>query len=256
MVSRRSADVRTSTGRETDVPERVVAAAFELFAADGYEATTVEAITGRAGVARRTFFRYFRSKDDVIFPDHELLLALAEERLATLGRRAPVAAVCEATTLVFEHYIATPERSLERYRLTRMVPALRAREIASVHAYHRSFTRYLTARFTASTTDGSGSASGSASGSGSGVADAALRAEVAAGAVIAAHNHVLREWLRRGGEGPALPALAEAFDYVTSTFDKAARRGNGRAAAGEAVVVVVRTNDAPEVVAERIRRLV
>ena len=221
-----------------------MAAAFELFAADGYEATTVEAITGRAGVARRTFFRYFRSKDDVIFPDHELLLALAEERLATLGRRAPVAAVCEATTLVFEHYVATPERSLERYRLTRMVPALRAREIASVHAYHRSFTRYLTARFTAGTTDGSA------------VPDAALRAEVASGAVIAAHNHVLREWLRRGGEGPALPALAEAFDYVTSTFDKAARRGNGRAAAGEAVVVVVRTNDAPEVVAERIRRMV
>ena len=221
-----------------------MAAAFELFAADGYEATTVEAITGRAGVARRTFFRYFRSKDDVIFPDHELLLALAEERLATLGRRAPVAAVCEATTLVFEHYVATPERSLERYRLTRMVPALRAREIASVHAYHRSFTRYLTGRFTAGTTDGSA------------VPDAALRAEVAAGAVIAAHNHVLREWLRRGGEGPALPALAEAFDYVTSTFDKAARRGNGRAAAGEAVVVVVRTNDAPEVVAERIRRMV
>ena len=244
MVLRRTADVRTSPGRETDVPDRVVTAAFELFAADGYDATTVEAITGRAGVARRTFFRYFRSKDDVIFPDHERLLALAEERLATLGRRPPVAAVCDATTLVFEHYISTPERSIERYRLTRLVPALRAREIASVHAYHRSFTRYLTARFVAGTTDSAATA------------DAALRAEVAAGAVIAAHNQVLREWLRRGGEGPALPALAEAFDYVIGTFDKAARRGNGRPAAGEAVVVVVRTNDAPEAVAERIRRLI
>ena len=114
-----------AVGREPAVAERVVAAAFELFAADGYEATTVEAITGRAGVARRTFFRYFRSKDDVIFPDHEQLLSAALARLETLDELPPVQAVCEATSMVFAHYIASPERSVERYRLTREVPALR-----------------------------------------------------------------------------------------------------------------------------------
>lgn len=227
------------SSRETDVPERVATAAFELFAADGYEATTVEAITQRAGVARRTFFRYFRSKDDVIFPDHERLLASAEERLAELGHRSPVAAVCEATTLVFEHYIATPERSVERFRLTRVVPALRAREIASVHSYHRAYTRYLTERFSGEAADAS---------------PAALRAEVAAGAVIAAHNQVLREWLRRGGRGPSLEALAEAFAYVVSTFEQPARRGS-RTAPRDSVVVVVRTDEPAEEVAERIRRL-
>jgi AcrR family transcriptional regulator len=240
MVSRRSADTRALQGREPDVPDRVVTAAFELFAADGYEATTVEAITQRAGVARRTFFRYFRSKEDVIFPDHEQLLADAVARLATMSRRAPVAAVCEATTLVFEHYIATPERSVERYRLTRTVPALRAREISSVHAYHRAFTKYLTGRFSEGTLD-------------TGVA--ALRAEVAAGAVIAAHNQVLRVWLRRGGQGPALDALIDAFDYVVGTFERAGRRGAGRSRERDAVVVVVRTSDPAEAVAERIKRL-
>ncbi len=228
-------------GREPDVAERVVTAAFELFAADGYEATTVEAITARAGMARRTFFRYFRSKEDVIFPDHELLLAQALARLEMLDDVPAVAAVCDATSVVFAHYIATPERSVERYRLTRQVPALRAREIASVHAYHRAFTKYLALRF-APAAEAEHPA-------------AELRAEVTAGAVIAAHNQVLREWLRRGGQGPADRALAEAFDYVLATFERSATGDGGRARAREAVVVVVSTDDSAQVLADRIRRL-
>jgi AcrR family transcriptional regulator len=243
MVSRRPAQNGSTpvAGREPDVAERVVAAAFELFAADGYEATTVEAITARAGMARRTFFRYFRSKEDVIFPDHDLLLAQALARLETLDALPPVAAVCEATSVVFAHYVATPERSVERYRLTRQVPALRAREIASVHAYHRAFTKYLALRF-------------APAGGGDG-ALAELRAEVTAGAVIAAHNQVLRAWLRRGGEGPSSEALEHAFDYVLSTFERSGGRERGRTRARDAIVVVVSTGDSAEVLAERIRRL-
>lgn len=235
MALRRTSDGSNGASREPDVQERVVSAAFELFAADGYEATTVEAITQRAGVARRTFFRYFRSKDDVIFPDHEQLLGKALERLAELGGRPPVAAVCAATALVFEHYVGSPERSLERYRLTRAVPALRAREIASVHGYHRAFTRYLTERF-----------------AGVDPAEAALKAEVAAGAVIAAHNQVLREWLRHGGDQRGRDELEAAFAYVCRTFEQPPRK---RGKDSEAVVVVVRTDDSAGVVASRIKRL-
>ncbi|WP_217709698.1 helix-turn-helix domain-containing protein [Amycolatopsis sp. Hca4] len=54
--------------------ERLTEAAFALFAERGYEQTTVDDITDRAGVGRTTFFRTFRTKEDVIFPDHEVLL--------------------------------------------------------------------------------------------------------------------------------------------------------------------------------------
>ncbi len=46
----------------------LAAAAMELFATKGYEATTVDEIAAAAGVARRTFFRHFRSKEEAIFP--------------------------------------------------------------------------------------------------------------------------------------------------------------------------------------------
>ena len=55
----------------------LAAAAMELFATKGYEATTVDEIAATAGVARRTFFRHFRSKEEAIFPDHDDTLVRA-----------------------------------------------------------------------------------------------------------------------------------------------------------------------------------
>jgi AcrR family transcriptional regulator len=43
------------------------AAALELFASQGYDDTTTEAIAERAGVSARTFFRYFPTKETVLW---------------------------------------------------------------------------------------------------------------------------------------------------------------------------------------------
>jgi TetR/AcrR family transcriptional regulator, regulator of mycofactocin system len=45
--------------------EELEQAAFALFAAQGFEATTVDEIAAAAGIGRRTFFRYFPSKNDI-----------------------------------------------------------------------------------------------------------------------------------------------------------------------------------------------
>ncbi|MBF4595090.1 TetR family transcriptional regulator [Curtobacterium flaccumfaciens] len=55
-----------------DARGRLERAAFELFAEQGYQATTVPQITARAGLTTRTFFRYFADKREVIFAGDEI----------------------------------------------------------------------------------------------------------------------------------------------------------------------------------------
>ena len=55
--------------------------AFELFEANGFEQTTVEDIAMAAGIGRRTFFRYFPSKNDVPWGMFELELERMRTRL-------------------------------------------------------------------------------------------------------------------------------------------------------------------------------
>src|SRR4051812_44522319 len=100
-----------------DTRGRIAAAAVALFTDRGYEGTTVDAIAERAGIARRTFFRYFRSKDDVIFPDHDNLLAEVRRYLQAAGEGSPVEAVCGGVRLVFRSYVDDPAVSIQRYRL-------------------------------------------------------------------------------------------------------------------------------------------
>lgn len=210
----------------------------ELFATKGYAATTVDEIAATAGVARRTFFRHFRSKEEAIFPDHDDTLERAKAVLdAAPAHENPVDTVCRGIKEVMKMYASSPSVSVQRYQLTREVPALREREIASVARYERLFTRYLLGHFDEANQDGGQNV------------DEPLLAEVAASAVVTAHNHVLRRWLRRGGEGDVEADLDHAFTIVRRTFGTLpAIVGKAPATiastSGEVLVTVTRT-DAP-----------
>ena len=102
--------------------ERLAGAAFELFDERGYEQTTVDDITERAGLGRTTFFRHYRSKEDVIFPDHDRLLEQIADRLRTSSHGAALVAVSDAVRLVLLHYIGEGDLARRRYALTSRVP--------------------------------------------------------------------------------------------------------------------------------------
>ncbi|WP_067646362.1 TetR family transcriptional regulator [Nocardia harenae] len=123
----------------------VVEQALLLFAEKGYEATTVDEIAEAAGISRRTFFRQFRSKEDVIFADHESQLAQAAAFLDG-SDGDPWELVCSAVVQVFERFTQWREIAARRYRVVRQVPALREREIVTVFRYERLFTDFLRER--------------------------------------------------------------------------------------------------------------
>ena len=167
----------SETPRSGATKDRLVAAAFELFEERGFEATTAEDIARRAGVGRTTFFRAFGSKDDVIFPEHDLLLGRIDERLAAATPATRALALSEATRIVLRHYLHEGEMARARYRLVGSVPALRARETGGIQQYQRLFARWL--REWMSDQPGGH-----------------LRAELLAADLVTAHNYVLRRWLR------------------------------------------------------------
>lgn len=68
--------------------ERLVRAALELFLDRGYERTTVTEIAERAGLTRRTFFRYFPDKREVLFVGQDAIAGLMAEGIS----RAPASA--------------------------------------------------------------------------------------------------------------------------------------------------------------------
>ena len=120
-------------GQELSLQERkqelvraeIFNAAWRLFGEHGYEATTVADIAAAAGVSRRTFFRYFSSKEDVLV---ETTDDFAEAMLAAMAERPldepPLVAIERALVPVLETRLQT-ERTKTIIRLLRESRTLR-----------------------------------------------------------------------------------------------------------------------------------
>jgi hypothetical protein len=112
--------------------------------------------------------------------------------------------VSDAVRLVLRHYVGEGDLARRRYALTSKVPALHDREIVSGARYQRLFREFIAAwRPDAAQPQAGGPAQ--------------LRAEMAAAAVVAAHNHVLRRWLRGQSPDP-VREVDEALRLVTELF--------------------------------------
>lgn len=83
-------------------------AAAELFATQGPHATTAEEIARHAGVALRTFYRYFRSKQDAVSP----LLAIGADRWRALLEAAePGTDLSRALETAVERSLSVPDEA-------------------------------------------------------------------------------------------------------------------------------------------------
>lgn len=223
----RGGDTAETTTAKPPMRDALVAAAFQLFLERGYEQTTVDDIVALAGVGRRSFFRYFPSKEAVVFPDHERCLTDMTAFLgAGTGEEEPVRRVCDAARLVLRMYAENPTFSVQRYRLTKKVPGLRAHELSVVWRYERALAEYLRGRF-------------------AGRPDGTLQADVVAAAVVAAHNNALRSWLRSDGQSDPDTAVDHALGYVQASFGGSPADGGASGEEQEDVVVVISRRGAP-----------
>jgi AcrR family transcriptional regulator len=107
-----------------------MSAAIELFDEQGYEATTVAEIAERAGLTKRTFFRYFSDKREVLFSgSHELQRLWLEGVAAAPADATPLAVVVAGLDPVAEMFTERHAFARIRSRLIEANPELQEREL-------------------------------------------------------------------------------------------------------------------------------
>lgn len=121
--------------------------AFELFARQGFDATTVDDIAAAAGIARRTFFRYFSSKNDLVWGDFEGRLRGLRELLAKSDPRAPMMDAVRRAVVEFNRY--DPQEvpwHRQRMELILGVPTLQADATLRYASWRAVITEFVAAR--------------------------------------------------------------------------------------------------------------
>ncbi|MFI9815974.1 TetR/AcrR family transcriptional regulator [Saccharothrix variisporea] len=129
--------------------QALVDAATELFASKGYDETTIADIAAAAEIGTRTFFAYFASKEELLFPDSD---ARVQATLDAIATRTPDEGPTEvlARALVGAAEISddmVSRLAVLRTRLMRTVPAVRGRALqVQLDAQHQ-IARHLAEAF-------------------------------------------------------------------------------------------------------------
>ncbi len=183
--------------KKAETRDALIDAAFALFRDRGYAETTVDHIAAAAGVSRSTFFRYFVSKEAVVFPYQPYRLERFRQLLATpVAGETGFQTVRRACFSIASEFVATRTRALEQYAIISKTPELRARESEIDYGWEVGIFEHLQTL---------GTESG--------------RARVIAAATFAAVRATVRGWLADGARGDLLGLGRDAFALLGRGFD-------------------------------------
>jgi AcrR family transcriptional regulator len=130
-----------------DAQGRLMAAAIELFDEQGYEATTVAEIAERAGLTKRTFFRYFSDKREVLFSGSQELQRLWLQGLGGAPADAsPLAVVTAGLDPVAEMFTERHTFARIRAQIVEANPELQERELIKLQSLAAAITAALVGR--------------------------------------------------------------------------------------------------------------
>jgi mycofactocin system transcriptional regulator len=121
--------------------------AFSLFEQQGFDQTTVDDIARAAGIGRRTFFRYFQSKNDVPWGAFEHELERMRVRLAATPAEMPLMDALRVAIVDFNRLepSATAQHR-RRMELILRVPALLAHSTLRFAAWREVIAEFAAER--------------------------------------------------------------------------------------------------------------
>lgn len=109
---------------------RIETAAFDHFASDGFDGTTIETIAAAADISPRTFFYYFPTKEDVVLADYASRLDRIVEHLSERPvTERPWDALRASFLVVAADYDIERDRLVRRFRIMATAPSVYARSL-------------------------------------------------------------------------------------------------------------------------------
>ena len=178
------------------VRSELAEAAVKLLADQGFEETTVDQIVAAVGMSRRTFSRYFDSKEDVIV--HMLAEAgvrLCAELSARPADEPPAVALRRALSVFTSMSVGNPAKMLRVSGLILDTPALLARFLERQSQWQAEMTGILALRAGLDP-------------------DVDLRPAVAAGVALMAFQAALRRWVDSDGSESLDEVVDQALALV------------------------------------------
>ncbi|MFJ9952408.1 TetR family transcriptional regulator [Kitasatospora sp. NPDC091207] len=194
-------DVTMAQRKRRLVSNELTEAALQLLASQGFDAVTIDEIATTAGVSKRTFFRYFASKEDVVVQFLAELGAGIHEELAA----RPVA---EPPSVALLHAVSVPvaacgdhaDRALRVVQLILRTPALLARFLERRAQWCEELAAELARRLDLDpATD--------------------LYPRLAAGTALAAFDAVLQRWSDSDGAEDPVELTGRAFAVIAPALD-------------------------------------
>lgn len=169
--------------------------ATELFAEQGFDHTTVEAIAEACDVSPRTFFRYFSSKEDVLFAaGDERLRQLLDAIASRPSGEAPLRSMREAALSLVPEYTSDRAQLITRKRITAETQSLRSRGLERQLGWEDAVTDAFGQRITDA-------------------GPATIELRLVASVTTATLRAALHTWLEAQGDLAAL--IDDAFDRLS-----------------------------------------
>lgn len=118
-----------------------------IFSEQGFDVTSVDEIAAAAGIGRRTFFRYFKSKNDAVWGEFDTQLAAFARWFADCPAEIPVGEAIRSGVIAFNSFDAQATESLRnRMRLILSSPSLQAYSTLRYAAWREVVARFAASR--------------------------------------------------------------------------------------------------------------
>lgn len=189
-------EVKTYRERKKErIRETIAQSAWRLFQEQGFDTTTIDQIAEESGISRRTYFRYFPTKESVVFPRRLERLELFKDLLAQEDGARGVYAVRRAVMTLARVFAENADELLTQHQLVMTSSRLQLEELQVDADWEKAISETLTAHMDPDSNE-------------------ARRARMLAGAVSGIIRAGLNEWFATDGQ-VELPELAgQALDLV------------------------------------------